>query len=244
MQYTADVRIIRIMCTGRVDPTMVAEAFIQGADGLMFVGCHFGDCHYITGNYQAKVKVGLAARVLDYVGLNPQRIAFNQCSSAEGERFVSLVTSFDRTIRELGPLGSSDRVPFPALKDKLLTAKTALAKEKLRWVVGKFTEFTSTGNKYGEKFTEHEMWRTLDTIVMDEVATFEIMDELQKGPAAAKELAERLFLPAPHVVRYVLALQRRGIVSPAGVQGQSPLYRMAEQTGTAGVSAGSCAGCA
>ena len=48
MQYTADVRIIRIMCTGRVDPTMVAEAFIQGADGLMFVGCHFGDCHYIT----------------------------------------------------------------------------------------------------------------------------------------------------------------------------------------------------
>ena len=143
-----------------------------------------------------------------------------------------------------GPWGRPTGVPFPALKDKLLTAKTALAKEKLRWVVGKFTEFTSTGNKYGEKFTEHEMWRTLDTIVMDEVATFEIMDELQKGPAAAKELAERLFLPAPHVVRYVLALQRRGIVSPAGVQGQSPLYRIAEQTGPAGVSAGSCAGCA
>jgi F420-non-reducing hydrogenase iron-sulfur subunit len=243
MQYTADVRIIRIMCTGRVDPTMVADAFIQGADGLMVVGCHFGDCHYITGNYQAKVKVGLASRVLDYVGLNPQRVAFNQCSSAEGERFVSLVTGFDRTIRELGPLGSADRLPLPALKDKLFTAKTALAKEKLRWVVGKFTEFTSTGNKYGEKFTEHEMWRTLDTIVMDEVATFEIMGELEKGPAAARELAERLHLPTPHVVRYVLALQRRGIVSPAGVQGQSPLYRIADGACQAGSSMGTCAGC-
>jgi predicted Rossmann fold nucleotide-binding protein DprA/Smf involved in DNA uptake len=96
-------------------------------------------------------------------------------------------------------------------------------------VVGKFTEFTSTGNKYGEIFTEHEMWRTLDTIVMDEVATFEILDELQKGPASAKALSERLQVPAPHVVRYLLALQRRGIVSPAGVQGHSPMYRIADQ---------------
>ena len=244
MQYTADVRIIRVMCTGRVDPTMVAEAFIQGADGFMLVGCHFGDCHYITGNYQAKVKVGLAARVLDYVGLNPQRIAFNQCSSAEGERFVSLVTSFDRTVRELGPLGSSDRVPFPALKDKLLTAKTALAKEKLRWVVGKFTEFTSTGNKYGEKFTEHEMWRTLDTIVMDEVATSKSWMRCRRVPRQPRSWRSVFSFRRLTWRRYVLALQRRGIVSPAGVQGQSPRYRIAEQTGQAGVSPGSCAGCA
>jgi coenzyme F420-reducing hydrogenase delta subunit len=229
MQYTADVRIIRIMCTGRVDPTMVAEAFLQGADGIMIVGCHYGDCHYITGNYQARVKIGLASRVLDYVGLNPQRVAYKQCSGAEGERFVSLVNAFHQSIEEMGPLGSADRIPFPALRDKLSIAKTALAKEKLRWVVGKFTEFTSTGNKYGEIFTEHEMWRTLDTIVMDEVATFEILDELQKGPAAAKALSERLHVPAPHVVRYLLALQRRGIVSPAGVEGHSPMYRIADQ---------------
>ena len=58
MQYTTDVRIIRLMCTGRVDPTMVVDAFIEGADGIMVVGCHFGDCHYISGNYQAKVKIG------------------------------------------------------------------------------------------------------------------------------------------------------------------------------------------
>lgn len=229
MQYTTDVRIIRLMCTGRVDPTMIAEAFINGADGIMVVGCHFGDCHYITGNYQGKIKVGLASRALDYVGLNPERVSFNQCSSAEGERFVSMVTAFDRQIREMGPLGSADRMPLPALKERIAIAKTALGKEKLRWVVGKFTEFATKGNKYGERFTDHEMWRTLDTIIMDEMATFEILRELANGPAAVKDLAGRLNVAPPHVLRYVLALQRRGIVSLTDINGSSPRYRIVEQ---------------
>jgi F420-non-reducing hydrogenase iron-sulfur subunit len=233
MQYTTDVRIIRLMCTGRVDPTMIAEAFINGADGLMVVGCHFGDCHYITGNYQGKIKVGLAGRVLDYVGLNPGRVSFNQCSSAEGERFVSMVTTFDRGIRDLGPLGATDRLPLAELKEKLAIAKTALGKEKLRWVVGKFTEFATVGNKYGERFTEHEMWRTLDTIIMDEVATHEILGELDGKPLSVKDLASRLKLPPPHVLKYVLALQRRGLVRLAGIEGGSPSYKVVEQAADA-----------
>ena len=226
MQYTTDVRIIRLMCTGRVDPTMIADAFIQGADGILVVGCHFGDCHYITGNYQGKVKVGLAGRMLDFVGLNPKRVSFQQCSGAEGDRFVSLVTSFDRTITEIGPLGAGDTLPLPQLKQKLEIAKTALGKEKLRWVVGKFTEFASKGNKYGEKFTDHEMWRTLDTIIMDEVATYEILRELGEGPAAVTDLAARIDLPPPRILRYVLALQRRGFVGLAGIEGNSPRYQL------------------
>lgn len=233
MQYTTDVRIIRLMCTGRVDPTMIAEAFVNGADGVMVVGCHFGDCHYITGNFQGRVKIALAARILEYVGLNPSRVAFNQCSSAEGERFVKLTTSFDETIRALGPLGSSDPVPMPRLKDKLLIAQISLAKEKLRWVAGKFTEFETQGNKYGERFTEHEMWRTLDTIIMDEVATHGILRELGQGPASVKELAARLELPPPRVFRYVLALQRRGFARLAGVSNHSPLYEPADPSGAA-----------
>jgi coenzyme F420-reducing hydrogenase delta subunit len=228
MQYTTDVRIIRLMCTGRVDPTMIGEAFMNNADGVMVVGCHFGDCHYITGNVEGKIKVGLAARVLDYVGLNPQRVSFNQCSSAEGERFVSMVNAFDQEIRALGPLGNGDRLPLPELKEKLIIAKTALAKEKLRWVVGKFTEFTTKGNKYGERFTEHEMWRTLDTIIMDEVATHEILRELRRAPASVKDLAAYLQLPPPHVLKYVLALQRRELVSLVEVDGNSPRYQVVE----------------
>jgi len=227
MQYTTDIRIIRLMCTGRVDPTMIAETLINGADGVMVVGCHIGECQYISGNVQGRIKVGLAIKVLDYVGLNLKRVSFNHCSSAEGERFVKLVTEFDNGIRELGPLGTGDRFPLPELSEKLKVAKTALGKEKLRWVVGKFTEFTTNGNKYGEVFTEHEMWRTLDTIVMDEVATHEILRELGQEALAVKDLAARLKLPPPHVLKYVLALQRRELVNLEGVEGNSPRYKAA-----------------
>jgi len=207
---------------------MLADAFMKGADGVMVVGCHFGDCHYITGNYQGKIKVGLASRTLDYVGLNPQRVSFNQCSSAEGERFVSMVSAFDQKIRELGPLGNAESIPLPELQQKLAIAKTILSREKIRWVVGKFTEFTTIGNKYGERFTEHEMWRTLDTIIMDEVATYEILRELEGGPASVKDMAAKLRLPAPHVLKYVLALQRRGFLGIAEIDGNSPRYQIVD----------------
>jgi F420-non-reducing hydrogenase iron-sulfur subunit len=216
------------MCTGRVDPTMIAEAFTNDADGVMVVGCHFGDCHYITGNVQGKIKVELAARVLTSVGLSPKRVTFDQCSSAEGERFVKLVTDFNQGIRELGPLGTGDGLELPELREKITIAKTVLAKEKLRWVVGKFTVFATEGNKYGEVFTEHEMWRTLDTIVMDEVATHESLRQLGQEACAVKDLAARLKLPPPHVLRYVLALQRRGLVDLDGVDGNSPRYKVVE----------------
>lgn len=229
MQYTTDVRIVRLMCTGRVDPTMVADAFIEGADGIMVVGCHFGDCHYISGNYQAKVKIGLASKTLAYVGLNPGRVAFNQCSSAEGDRFVSQVTAFQNSIQQMGPLGSAEGLPPARLKDRLQTARAALGSEKLRWVAGKFTEFENTGNKYGEKFTEHEMWRTLDTIVIDEIATHGILKEMQKGAAAVRELSDRLEIAPPDVLKYVLALQRRGLVGVAAIEGATPKYRVLER---------------
>ena len=233
MQYTTDVRIIRLMCTGRVDPTMVVDAFIEGADGIMVVGCHFGDCHYISGNYQARAKMGLAQRTLGYVGLNPARVAFNQCSSAEGDRFVSQVTAFQSAIQEMGPLGSAERFQLPDLKEKLETAKAALSSEKLRWVAGKFTVFENEGNKYGERFTEHEMWRTLDTIVIDEIATYAILKEMEKGAASVKELAGKLEMAPPDVLKYVLALQRRGVVGVAGINGGTPSYKILERAAKA-----------
>jgi F420-non-reducing hydrogenase iron-sulfur subunit len=233
MQYTTDVRVIRLMCTGRVDPTMVVDAFIEGADGIMAVGCHFGDCHYISGNYQAKVKIGLAARTLGYVGLNAGRVAFNQCSSAEGDRFVSLITAFDENIREMGPLGTAEGLSLPKLTGRLETARSALSSEKLRWVAGKFTEFEEIGNKYGEKFTEHEMWRTLDAIVIDEIATHGILKEMQNGAASVKELSERLEVAASDALKYVLALQRRGVVELAGIDGATPRYQILERAAEA-----------
>ena len=112
------------MCTGRIDPATVAGAFKKGVDGIMVVGCYFGDCHYITGNHQAQAKMNMTQKLLAYNGMNPERVRFAQCSSGEASRLVELVTEFQGKIRELGPLGSgSDKFEGEALTRKLEVAE-------------------------------------------------------------------------------------------------------------------------
>jgi len=118
------------MCTGRIDPAMVAGAFNKGLDGLLAVGCYFGDCHYITGNHQAKAKMDITRKLLKHVGLNEDRLAFRQCSSGEASVFVDIITEFTEKIRSLGPLGGGgDQLEAPELSKKLETSLAVLASE-------------------------------------------------------------------------------------------------------------------
>ena len=112
------------MCTGRVDPAVVVRALKKGLDGLIVIGCHFGDCHYISGNVQASIKMDMTRRLLKHVGVNEDRLAFKQCSSGEAARFVELVTRFNETIRELGPVGAcGDAFEAPEIFRKLDAAE-------------------------------------------------------------------------------------------------------------------------
>lgn len=218
------------MCTGRMDPAVMAEAFSLGLDGLLVLGCLFGECHYVTGNYNASHKIGMTREMLAYAGMNPERLSFRNLSSAESELFVKHVTDFSKEIRELGPIGGeADRLPLPKLKEKLEIAKTALAGPKLRWVVGKKPVFIDTGNKYQEIFTEHEINRTLSGMVVDEMATYSILAALQKKPASVKDLAQDLEIPPPETLKYVLGLKRRGFLELDSVEDNSPLYKYVEQ---------------
>jgi F420-non-reducing hydrogenase iron-sulfur subunit len=233
MQYPPDIRVIRVMCTGRVDPALVADAFVNGADGVLVIGCYFGDCHYISGNYMAKTKLDMATEILAYAGLNPVRLQFRNLSSAEGARFAQHNTEFVEQIKEIGPLGTGDKIGMPKLKEQLEIAYKALAGPKLRWVVGKKPVFIdgARGNKYGEVFTQHEINRTLSGIIIDEMASHSIMAALEKKPAAVKDLAKELEIPAPDALKYVLALQRRGFVEMDGVEGTSPIYKFKSAEG-------------
>ncbi|OEU48134.1 MAG: hypothetical protein BA861_08345 [Desulfobacterales bacterium S3730MH5] len=233
MQYPPDIRVVRLMCTGRVDPALVADAFVNGADGVLVIGCYFGDCHYITGNFMAKQKLDMAGEMLAYAGLNPIRLQFRNLSSAEGARFAQHNTEFVGQIKELGPLGTGDKIGMPKLKEQLEIAYKALAGPKLRWVVGKKPVFIEKdkGNKYGEVFTEHEINRTLSGIIIDEMATHSILTALEKKPAAVKDLAKDLEIPAPETLKYVLALKRRGFVEMDGVEGTSPIYKFKPEEG-------------
>jgi len=215
------------MCTGRVDPTFVAESFKKGLDGLLVVGCHFGDCHYISGNVQTKSKIDMTRRLLKYIGMNEERLSFQQCSSSEASLFVELVSEFDKKIRNLGPLGGDgDPVKAPEIFKKLEIAETVLDSGKIRWVIGKRTPFFESGNVYGEFFTEHEFNRVIDMIITEEMDIQKILAKLKKGVHSVKELAHDLAIPSERVFRYVIALKRKGMVSLDKVAGRSPVFQV------------------
>ena len=104
MKYPADIRLLRVPCSGRVNPQYVLEALQRGADGVLVCGCHPGDCHYSTGNYYAKRRLMVFKRELEYIGLEPDRFQVRWISGAEAGKFRDTATAFCERIRELGPI--------------------------------------------------------------------------------------------------------------------------------------------
>jgi len=104
-QYPPNMRIVRVMCSGRVDPAFVIKALKDGADGVLITGCHIGDCHYISGNEYARERFGrLHDIIIKQLGINENRVKLEWVSASEGKRFAELITEFTNQIKELGPL--------------------------------------------------------------------------------------------------------------------------------------------
>jgi F420-non-reducing hydrogenase iron-sulfur subunit len=101
--YPPNVSVIRVMCSGRVDPQFILQAFAKGADGVMVLACHPGDCHYKEGNYRAAQRYALLQHLLREAGIDERRLMMDYVSAGEGDRFVTLVTSMVKTIQSLGP---------------------------------------------------------------------------------------------------------------------------------------------
>lgn len=103
LQYPPSLRTIRVMCTGMVHPNLVLEAFQLGADGVMVMGCHPGECHYVDGNAKAEARLVVLTEILETMGLEEERFRLVWCSAAEADRFVAAVNDMTETLKELGP---------------------------------------------------------------------------------------------------------------------------------------------
>jgi F420-non-reducing hydrogenase iron-sulfur subunit len=104
IQYPPNIIIIRVMCSGRIDPAFVFEAFKDGADGVLVAGCHLpSDCHYISGNFKAFRRINLLKRVLKEFGMEPERLRLEWISASEGDKFAAVVRSMVEEIKKLGP---------------------------------------------------------------------------------------------------------------------------------------------
>jgi F420-non-reducing hydrogenase iron-sulfur subunit len=109
IQYPPNLRVVRVLCSGRVDPVFILEAFRSGADGVLVAGCHPGECHYLTGNYKAQNRVLMLKKVLEQLGLESERLRLEWVSASEGERFAAVVKDMTEKIRKLGPSPLGDR---------------------------------------------------------------------------------------------------------------------------------------
>lgn len=108
MKYPPNMVGIRVMCSGRVDPGFILDAFRLGADGVIVCGCHPGDCHYVEGNYKCMRRIPLTKTLLDGLGIDPRRLRLEWVSASEGARFQQVISEFTEQIRELGPLKLHD----------------------------------------------------------------------------------------------------------------------------------------
>jgi F420-non-reducing hydrogenase iron-sulfur subunit len=104
MESPANVLPIRVMCSGRVSPEMVLRAFRAGADGVLVMGCHIGECHYTSGNHRTAKRIPLLRNLLGYVGINPDRLRLDWVSSAEAPKFAQVTKEFVEAVRTLGPI--------------------------------------------------------------------------------------------------------------------------------------------
>jgi F420-non-reducing hydrogenase iron-sulfur subunit len=103
-EYPANLRVVRVLCSGRTDPQFIIEAFKEGADGVMILGCHPGDCHYKEGNFHALRRYSILKKVLAQFGIEEDRLRLDWVSASEGDKFVRVVWEMVSGIKKLGPL--------------------------------------------------------------------------------------------------------------------------------------------
>jgi F420-non-reducing hydrogenase iron-sulfur subunit len=224
IQYPTNLRIIRVMCSGRVDPPLPLGFLAEGADGVMITGCHIGDCHYLDGNLYAKRKFSLLKRLVEKAGLEPDRVMLEWVSASEGQKFADVVTGFIDRIKKLGPTPAAEN---PEIRLNLKAAQAAAEAYRLRALVGKEEKLEKTGNVYGDKLSQEELDRIMGEAVELEYTRNKIK-LLLKEPMSVKELAQKLGIDSKIVLDHIVTLRQRGWVDLHEVRDHSPLYKTME----------------
>ena len=224
IQYPTNMRIIKVMCSGRIEPGMVLELLEAGADGVMVTGCHIGDCHYISGNLHTKRKYALLQKLLAKTGIEPQRIRLEWNSASEGQHFANLVKEFTEQVRIVGPTPLRAPTPDAAKLLNIQAAKAAADGFRLRALVGKEEKLLTTGNVYGDKVDQDEFTQVMDDAIETEFQIHRIHIMLQDKSRSVKDVANQLGLQPKAVLGYMVALRQRGWIDVKEAVEGTPLY--------------------
>ena len=200
------------MCTGRVDLAFVLRAFSNGADGVFIGGCWPGECHYVTeGNLDVLKNVHIAKKLLERIGVNPDRLRLEWISASEGMRYAEVMNDFGKRLKELGPLGRGEGIEDDALAvrlealSKLVPYLKLVERERLR-------ERFKTEEEYSAYFASEDVNRLFDELVSDKLAVSEITLLLRDQPRTTGEIATSLGLSASAVAKYLKNSTLHGLI--------------------------------
>jgi len=222
------IHIVRVMCVGRIDPAIVLETLAKGADGVLVIGCHPPDCHYIEGNLQAEWKIKMLKKLISQAGLEPERLRLDWTYTFEIERFAKIVNDFRNKVRALGPsplgVGSLDANMFLNIN----AAKSAAEDFRLRVMVGREELLIEDGNVYGEEVSQEEFDEIMDEAINSEYIRNRIYLMVKKEPLSVKDLSKHLGVDSRTVLGHIVVMRQRGWVTVDRVEGTSPLYTALE----------------
>lgn len=211
-QYPPYIRLIRVMCSGRVELEHILRAFSNGQDGVFIGGCHLNDCHYNTeGNYDAISMVLHAKKILEHIGVNPERLRLEWVSAGEGIRFANIMNEFGTKIENLGPLGKSEGIDDLALKSNLEAVTKLVPYIKLVETERLRVRFKSD-EEYKEYFTSNEFNRLFTETVGEKLAISQIISLLREGSQTTGEIGKVLGLTQSEVSRHLNSSTRQGLV--------------------------------
>jgi len=228
IQYPTNIRVIRVMCSGRVDPEFIFKGLQVGIDGIIVMGCHPGDCHYLTGNYEAETKFELVKLLLTRVNLD-SRILLEWVSASEGNRFAEIVSNFIEQIKKLGPSPLSGDNPDIDLLEKLKALERAAGGERLRALIARKRKITEEENVYGEKLSNEELDEIIPLAIDDEVIRQQILINLEKETLSIKDLSKLLKIDASKILEHIVSLKARNLIDFDRIEGITPYYHLLKE---------------
>jgi len=217
-QYPTNIRVMRIMCSGRVDPMYIIQGLKNGFDAAVVFGCHIGDCHYLDGNQYAVKRMRVVEELLDLAGIGRSRMALNWVSAAEGQRFADTVKELTDKVRDLGPF-DADR-----FKLQLGALENVLTSPRIRWLTGMDRHITEGKNVYNETIDEAQYQKLLRQAAVDEYQKALILESLGAGPQSVREMAARTGLPVYTVSLRLNDLEKRGQAELKEYEGSTPKF--------------------
>ena len=212
LQYPSEIRLIRVMCSGRVDLEYILRAFSNGQDGVFIGGCRLNECNYIThGNYDALGNTLLFRKIMEHLGLNPERLSIEFMSGGDGNLLVDIIRKFTEKIKVIGPIGKAEEIEANNLKamleavGKLIPYLKLVERERLR--------VSSKSEKaYNDLFASEETDKLFNELIADKLVISRILSLLGEKPLSTGEISTILNLDPSEVSKHIKNSSKHGLV--------------------------------